>query len=72
MTIDQGLAFAIIAAMMALFLWGRPRYDLTACLALLVAVGVGIVNQPSSVASSTAVSMIGVGSVGHPFCDCHD
>jgi di/tricarboxylate transporter len=43
MTIDQGIAFAIIAVMMVLFLWGRPRYDLTACLALLVAVGVGIV-----------------------------
>ncbi|WP_303979168.1 SLC13 family permease [Dongia mobilis] len=48
MTIDQGLAFAIIAAMMALFLWGRPRYDLTACLALLVAVGVGIVKPDAA------------------------
>jgi di/tricarboxylate transporter len=43
MTLDQGLAFAIIIGMMALFIWGRPRYDIVACLALLVAVVAGIV-----------------------------
>jgi hypothetical protein len=32
MTFDQGLAFAVIAGTMALFVWGRPRYDITACL----------------------------------------
>ncbi len=43
MTFDQSLALAIIAAMMALFLWGRFRYDIVAGLALLAAVAVGIV-----------------------------
>jgi di/tricarboxylate transporter len=43
MTLDQGLAFAIVAAMMALFVWGRIRYDLVAMLGLLAAVAVGIV-----------------------------
>ncbi len=43
MTLDQGLAFAIIIAMMGLFAWGRFRYDLVAVLALLAAVAVGIV-----------------------------
>ena len=43
MTTPQILAFAIIAAMMALFVWGRLRYDLVALLALLVAVAAGIV-----------------------------
>jgi di/tricarboxylate transporter len=43
MTLDQGLAFAIVIAMMGLFAWGRWRYDLVAVLALLVAVAVGIV-----------------------------
>ena len=43
MTFDQGLAFAIIIGMMALFAWGRLRYDLVAVLALLAAVAAGIV-----------------------------
>jgi di/tricarboxylate transporter len=43
MTLDQALAFAIILGMMALFAWGRWRYDLVAVVTLLAAVGVGIV-----------------------------
>src|SRR5918994_2162077 len=43
MTLQQGLAFGILAAMMGLFIWGRLRYDLVAALALLAAVVVGIV-----------------------------
>lgn len=43
MTLDQGLAFAVIAGAMALFVWGRLRYDVVACLALLVSVMVGLV-----------------------------
>jgi di/tricarboxylate transporter len=42
-TLDQGLAFGIVGGMMALFAWGRPRYDVVALLALLAAVAVGIV-----------------------------
>ena len=43
MTLPQGLAFAVILGMMALFVWGRLRYDLVAMLALFMAVIVGIV-----------------------------
>jgi di/tricarboxylate transporter len=43
MTFAQGLAFAIVIAMMALFAWGRWRYDLVAVVALLASVVVGIV-----------------------------
>jgi di/tricarboxylate transporter len=43
MTLDQALAFAIIAGMMALFVWGRLRYDLVALLSLLAAIAAGIV-----------------------------
>jgi di/tricarboxylate transporter len=43
MTQDQIFAFAILAGMMALFVWGRLRYDLVAVLALLAAVFTGIV-----------------------------
>src|SRR5215213_2298506 len=43
MTLQQGLAFAIVGAMMALFVWGRIRYDVVAMLALVAAVFCGIV-----------------------------
>lgn len=43
MTLQQGLAFAIMGVMMALFVWGRLRYDVVAMLGLLAAVAVGIV-----------------------------
>ncbi|HEX7082178.1 MAG TPA: SLC13 family permease [Gammaproteobacteria bacterium] len=43
MTLDQALAFAIVIGMMAMFAWGRLRYDLVALVALLASVIVGIV-----------------------------
>ena len=43
MTVQQSLAFAIIAGMMVLFVWGRLRYDMVALVTLLVAVAAGIV-----------------------------
>ena len=43
MTLPQIFAFAIVVAMMGLFVWGRLRYDLVALLALLAAVLTGIV-----------------------------
>jgi di/tricarboxylate transporter len=43
MTTDQLLAFAVIAGMMIMFVWGRIRYDLVAGLALLTALLVGVV-----------------------------
>ena len=43
MTLPQAYAFAIVVAMMVLFVWGRLRYDLVAALALLAAIVTGIV-----------------------------
>jgi di/tricarboxylate transporter len=43
MTLQQGWAFAVVIGMMALFVWGRLRYDLIALLALFAAVLLGIV-----------------------------
>ena len=43
MTLDQILAFAVLAGMMLLFIWGRLRYDMVAIIALLTAIAVGIV-----------------------------
>ena len=43
MTQPQIFAFGIIAGMMALFIWGRLRYDLVAILALLASIAAGTV-----------------------------
>ncbi|GAU83746.1 hypothetical protein BIWAKO_03674 [Bosea sp. BIWAKO-01] len=43
MTLDQSLSIAVITMMMALFVWGRLRYDVVAALALLAALAVGLV-----------------------------
>ncbi|MCE8547127.1 SLC13 family permease [Ruegeria pomeroyi] len=43
MTIDQILLFALFAAVFALLLWGRFRYDLVAFSALLIGVVLGLV-----------------------------
>jgi di/tricarboxylate transporter len=43
MTLDQQIAFVILLGMVALFIWGRLRYDLVALLALLAAMVSGIV-----------------------------
>jgi di/tricarboxylate transporter len=43
MTLDQALAFSIVLVMMALFIWGRLRYDVVALVALLAAIAAGIV-----------------------------
>jgi len=50
MTLSQGLALAVLAAVMVLFLWGRLRYDLVAALGLAAGVAVGVV--PASEAFS--------------------
>jgi di/tricarboxylate transporter len=43
MTLPQILSIATLVGMMALFIWGRFRYDVTAILALLAALLLGIV-----------------------------
>jgi di/tricarboxylate transporter len=43
MTFEQGLAFAIIGATIALLVWDRIRYDIVAALALLATVACGLV-----------------------------
>lgn len=43
MTLPQWLSIGTLAGMMALFLWGRFRYDVTAVIALLAALALGIV-----------------------------
>ncbi len=57
MTTDQILAFSVLAAMMALFIWGRIRYDMVAVLALLASVAAGIV-EPADAFSGFADDIV--------------
>lgn len=43
MTAEQTLSFLVLGAMMIFFIWGRFRYDIVACSALMLSVTVGIV-----------------------------
>jgi di/tricarboxylate transporter len=43
MTLQQGLAFALMAGAVGLFVWGKLRYDLVALIALVVGVLVGVI-----------------------------
>jgi len=43
MNFQQWLSIAVLAGMMVLFIWGRFRYDVTAVIALLVAMALGLV-----------------------------
>jgi di/tricarboxylate transporter len=62
MTIDQGLAFAIVIGAMALFIWGRPRYDIVACLALLASVAAGLVKPTDAFGGFSDDIVVIVGS----------
>jgi di/tricarboxylate transporter len=50
MTLDQGLLFGLLAVLLALFIWGRFRYDLVALAALVAAVSLGLVNADAAFA----------------------
>jgi di/tricarboxylate transporter len=61
LTLPQVLSFAVIALMMAAFVWGRFRYDLVAGVALLAALAVGVVpvDQAFSGFSDDIVIIVG-------------
>ncbi len=62
MTTPQALAFALLAALMLLFLWGRLRYDLVAGLALLAGLALGIVPAEAAFSGFSDDIVIIVGS----------
>ena len=62
MTTPQWLSLATLAGMMALFIWGRFRYDVTAILALLAALAVGIVKPKNAFSGFSDDIVIIVGS----------
>lgn len=62
MTLPQMLSVAVLLGMMALFLWGRFRYDVVAVMALLAAVAVGIVEPADAFRGFSDDIVIIVGS----------
>ncbi|MFO1189707.1 MAG: SLC13 family permease [Alphaproteobacteria bacterium] len=61
-TTAQLLSIAVLAAMMALFIWGRLRHDVTAVLALLAAVALGVVTPKDAFIGFSDDIVIIVGS----------
>ena len=62
MTTPQWLSIATLIGMMALFIWGRFRYDVTACIALLAAVTISIVSPEEAFTGFSDDIVIIVGS----------
>ncbi|MGO4841665.1 SLC13 family permease, partial [Rhizobiaceae sp. 2RAB30] len=58
----QFLSFAVIALMMAAFIWGRFRYDLVAALSLLLAIALGVVPLDRALSGFSDDIVIIVGS----------
>src|SRR3982751_6021707 len=48
MTLQQGLAFALVAGTIVAFVWGRWRYDAIALIALVLGVALGVVPAKSA------------------------
>lgn len=62
MTLPQWLSVATLAGMMALFIWGRFRYDVTAVIALLAALALGTVKPADAFKGFSDDIVIIVGS----------
>ncbi len=62
MTTEQILAFSVIGAMMAAFIWDRLRYDVVACVTLIVAVAIGLVPADKAFSGFSDDIVIIVGS----------
>jgi len=62
MNLTQWLSVGTLAGMMALFLWGRFRYDVTAVIALLAALTIGIVEPKDAFSGFSDDIVIIVGS----------
>ena len=62
MTLPQYLSIATLVGMMLLFIWGRFRYDVTAILALLASIALGIVSPKKAFTGFSDDIVIIVGS----------
>lgn len=62
MTFPQWLSIATLTGMMVLFLWGRFRYDVTAVIALMAAVALGVVPAEEAFSGFSDEIVVIVGS----------
>lgn len=62
MTQPQWLSLATLGGMMILFLWGRFRYDVTAVIALLFAIAIGVVSPKAAFTGFSDDIVVIVGS----------
>jgi di/tricarboxylate transporter len=62
LTLDQGLSFAVLAGTMALFVWGRWRYDMVAVAGLLAGLLVGVIPPDAAFSGFSNDIVIIVGS----------
>lgn len=62
MTLPQWLSIGTLAGMMALFIWGRFRYDVTAVIALMAGLALGIVKPADAFSGFSDDIVIIVGS----------
>lgn len=62
MTFQQYLSIALLCSMMALFVWGRFRYDVTAIIALLAGMALGLVSPEQAFLGFSDDIVIIVGS----------
>jgi di/tricarboxylate transporter len=62
MNLDQWMALALIAVMMAAFVWGRFRYDIVAAVALLLGLGLGLIKPQAAFSGFSDDIVIIVGS----------
>ena len=62
MNLQQWLSVTLLCAMMALFVWGRFRFDITAIIALLAGVALGLVPPEKAFAGFSDDIVIIVGS----------
>lgn len=63
MTIDQWIIFATLAATLALFIWGRWRYDVVALLALLIVTLTGLIPPEQAFSGFSNAAVVTVAAV---------
>ena len=63
MTLDQGLAFLVLLFTLAMFIWGRYRYDVVAATALIAVCLLGLIDLNTAIAGFGNPAVITVAAV---------
>ncbi|MCC5864302.1 MAG: SLC13/DASS family transporter [Wenzhouxiangella sp.] len=63
MTIEQALAFAVLAGTLVMFIWGRFRYDVVAAMALITVCLLGLIDLSQAIAGFGNPAVVTVAAV---------